>query len=95
MVMFVWHLISIACALIWPILFCFFASWAIDHVSNIRTTMYDSNWYDYPSVELRKYVILVIARSQENFKFSGFGLIGCSVEVFGIVCIHTNFIIQK
>ncbi|XP_031617477.1 odorant receptor 4-like [Contarinia nasturtii] len=81
-VMFVWHLISIACALVWPTLFCYSASDVIDKIANIGDIAYDSNWYHYPP-ELRKHIILIIARSQEDIIFSGLSLIGCSVEVFG------------
>lgn len=84
MVMFVWHLISIACALIWPALFCSFGSWALERMENIGHEAYESNWHDFPPA-LRKLIIVIIARSQEEISFGGLGLIGCSIEVFGNV----------
>lgn len=83
-VMFVWHIISIACALVWPTLFCYSASGVIENVTNIGNIAYDSNWYDYPPT-LQKHIIIIIARSQEDIIFSGLNLIGCSIEVFGNV----------
>lgn len=78
-------MIAIVCSFLWPILFCYFANSVTDRVSAISYTVYDMNWYDQP-VKMQKYVILMIARTHERIRFSGLGLIACSIEVFGEVC---------
>lgn len=74
------------CSLIWPSFFCYFSTLAIERVSTINHTIKGLNWFDQP-VELQKYIILMVLRSQERMYFSGLGLITCSLEVFGKVCI--------
>lgn len=88
--MFLWHIISIACALIWPALFCYFASYTSENVKSMGRIAYDSNWYEYPP-EIRKHLILIIARSQTTTIFNGLKLIGCSIEVFGIVSVIFHY----
>lgn len=62
-------------------------------MDNIGHEAYDLNWHDFP-LELRKHIIVIIARSQEKISFDGLGLIGCSIEVFGNVSKH-DFIGKK
>lgn len=76
--------ISIICSLIWPSFFCYFANSATDRVSSVGNTVYGLSWFDQP-VQMQKYVILMVARSQERVQFSGLGLISCSMEAFGKV----------
>lgn len=87
--MFVWHIISIACALVWPALFCYFGSHTSEQVKNLGNIAYESNWYEYPQ-EIRKHLVMIIARSQAKTLFNGLYFIGCSMEVFGIVSIYFN-----
>lgn len=68
----------------WPFIMCYFANMATTRIADIGTTAYDSNWFDC-SPELRKYIVLIIARSQESINFTGLGLIYCNMEVFGKV----------
>lgn len=83
---FVMDFLGILCSLMWPSIFCYFADLTTDRVLKIGDTVYDLNWFDQP-VEMQKYVTLMIARSQERIYFSGLGLITCSLEAFGKVCI--------
>lgn len=55
---------------------------------------YDSNWPQYP-LDLQKYFILMIARSQQPIDFNGLGIIHCNLEVFGNVSILLIFSIHK
>lgn len=73
-------------------LFYYFPSDTIGHMRNIVEIAYDSNWYDYPP-EFRKYIILIVAKSQEDSEFSGLNLMGCAIEVLGNVniCIFLFF----
>lgn len=68
----------------WPFLYCYNANSIIDRMSSIASSLFESNWYDYP-LEQQKYIILMIARSQKSTEFSGFGLIKCKLEVLGYV----------
>lgn len=72
------------CALIWPTLMCFFATVVTNRIKSLGQTAYQSNWYDYPA-ELRKFIIFIVARSQEPAYFTGLNLIDCSLEVLGKV----------
>lgn len=75
---------AIVCSLIWPYLFCYFASYTTDRISSIGNIAYDANWLEYPP-KVQKYFILIILRSQERVHLTGLNLIGCSLEVFGKV----------
>lgn len=87
MVPFMFLLVCIISFLIWPFLFCYFASMTTEHVANIGETVYNSNWFEYP-IEFQKYVILIMARSQNPLYFNGLNLFGCTLHVFGRVGYH-------
>lgn len=75
----------ILCALFWPAFLCYSATFATEQINNkIADTLYESNWYDFPP-ELQKYVVLIIARTQDTVYFTGMNLIGCTLEIFGKV----------
>lgn len=71
-------------ALLWPWLMCYYATIATDRIESLGHNAYDSNWYDYPA-KLRKHIVLIIVRSQEQVIFTGLNLMGCTLEVFGMV----------
>lgn len=79
------NMIGTICTLIWASIFCYFANWASDRVEENGDTVYDLNWRDYP-VDMQKYVVLMLARSQERIEFNGLGLAKCTLESFGKVC---------
>lgn len=83
-VMLVYHLICLFSSMCWPFLFCYYATLAIARISFMGDVAYNSNWVNYPP-EFQKYIILIIARSQESIYFKGFGLIPCTLEIFGKV----------
>lgn len=83
---FLLNIICMICSLAWSYLLCKFATLATEYIASLGDFAYNSNWYDYPP-QLQKYMVLVIARSQEPIYFSGFSLVRCTLEVFGKVWI--------
>ncbi|XP_055304972.1 putative odorant receptor 85d [Sitodiplosis mosellana] len=77
----VWCTVCITGSLLWPFLFCKFATIATNKIHNIGLLTH-SDWFTYP-LDLQKSMILIIARSQEPIHFSGLNLFYCNVEVFG------------
>lgn len=65
-------------------MYCFYASNTTDRIALIGNDVYDLNWYDYPS-NVRKFMILIIVRSQRPMYLSGYHLINCTLETFGKV----------
>lgn len=59
-----------------------------DRILNIENSLYDSNWYEI-DVDIRKYIILIISRAQKPIFFTGFGIVYCSLEVFGKVSFNS------
>ncbi|XP_031636412.1 odorant receptor 67c-like isoform X2 [Contarinia nasturtii] len=75
----------IVCSLSWPSLMCYFASLATDKIASLGDVAYGSDWDKYP-LSIRKYIILIIARSQEPVYFTGMNLVNCTLEVLGKLC---------
>lgn len=63
---------------------CHFANLTTDHVANISYAAFESDWYEYP-VDVQKYILLIMARSQNPVYFNGLGLLDCTLESFGKV----------
>lgn len=89
-------LASVFAPLTWLFVYCFTSNFVNHYLtSNINDEIYGSNWYIYP-LNLQKYLILILARSQRELNFTGFGLFRCTVEMFGrlkqcsIFFIHLN-----
>lgn len=77
-------LFTFFCSLFWPFVVCHIAKFTIDRISNIRYTVYASNWYELPAKH-RKYLVLIIVRSQVLIRLTGFNLIDCDLKTFGKV----------
>lgn len=71
-------------ALLWPSFFCTFANKVTDQIADIGDSAYETNWYLF-SPTLKKFVWLIINRSQDPVYFTGLGLVNCTLEVFGNV----------
>lgn len=71
-------------SLIWPYLFCYFATLTTNRIVAIGNAIYDSNWYNYKP-QLQKCLILIISRSQKEVHFAGFLMVRCTLAVFGQV----------
>lgn len=67
--------------LFWPYLLCDSATSATLTVAQLGGIAYSSEWYKYPP-NVRKYVVLIIVRSQEPVYFTGLKIIPCTLEVF-------------
>lgn len=87
------HGASIFSGSFWPFLFCNYANIATDRIDEIGLLTYTTDWFNYP-LDLQKYMILIIARSQLPTQFTGLNLIYCNKEVFGKVFSKVNFIIH-
>lgn len=72
-------------ALILPFLLCYFSTRISFKISSIGDTAYrHTNWFEYfPAC--RKYIWLIILRSQLTVNLKGFDLIECSVQNFAKV----------
>lgn len=77
-------IICVMVGLLWTATFCNYATHGIDHIENIGFAAYNLKWYDSPFI-FRKYIILIIARSQEEIHFTGWGMIYCNLEALGTV----------
>lgn len=84
MVSLIFLILSNANSLFWPFLMCFFANRTTDEIANTGYTAFESDWYDYP-VDVQKYLVLIIARSQKPAFFDGLYFIDCTLESFGNV----------
>lgn len=73
-----------ACSLFWPFLHCHYATLITEQIEDVGFSAYDSNWFDLP-MDIQKYIILIIMRSQEELYFTGLGMIYCTVETLGKV----------
>lgn len=80
------QIVCITASLMWPYLYCYYATFACDRVASIGDTVYNSNWYKQ-SVEMQRRNILIIAYSQQPVHFTGFNLFPCTLEIFGHVSI--------
>lgn len=80
------QIVCITASLMWPYLYCYYATFACDRVASIGDTVYNSNWYNQ-SVEMQRRNILIIAYSQQPVHFTGFNLFPCTLEIFGHVSI--------
>lgn len=77
-------IVCVGFSLFWPFLYCYFATFASVRISSINMAVYSSTWYSY-SLNLRKFTILIIARSQQPVYFTGFNLIRATLKSFSIV----------
>lgn len=68
----------------WPALMCNFATFATDRIASLGDVVYESSWDELP-LKIRRYVALIIARSQEPVYFTGYNLVRCTLEILGKV----------
>lgn len=80
----IYSVICIVASLMWPLLFCYYADLTTNRMAAIGNDIYCLNWYDYP-FEVRKYLILMIAYSQERIYFNGFNFVSCTLVTFSKV----------
>lgn len=87
------NLLRMLSSLSWPLCFCYFATFATARVSHIGSTVFESNWYDYPS-ELHKHITIIMSVSQKVVHFMGFNMIVCNLETFGMVNVDYRLMIH-
>lgn len=63
-------------------LFCYYATKTSDSLIEIANFIYNNtDWYKYPN-DLKKYSILIMARAQCIFYFTGFKIVRCTLQNF-------------
>lgn len=72
---------GVAFGLCWSFVLCYSASLSSDVVASVGDIVYDGNWSKYPLV-YRKYILLMILRSETAAHFTGFKLVRCNLETF-------------
>lgn len=78
---YIYHVACILCSLFWGSFFCYFGTKATSSALSISNVVFGSNWYMYPQ-NLRKQIILIIAKSQQPPYFHGLLLVRCTLEDF-------------
>lgn len=78
------QLIYMACSMFWPFLHCYYASSITEQIGETALTAYASNWFDLHT-NLRKFVVLMMIRSQQTLNFTGLDIIYCTMETLGQV----------
>lgn len=68
---------------------CFVYSHYSENISaksvKLADVIYCTNWYEMP-LEEQKTIILMIMRSQKEYRFDGYGMVHCSLANFWTVC---------
>lgn len=62
-------------------MYCAFGKKATDSFTNIGECMYESNWYVL-SVDVQKYLVLVIGNAHIPIQYHGFGVAFLNLETF-------------
>lgn len=79
------RLVSGVCAMAstaqFTFLFCYFSDKTTRLMFQIGDKIYNSDWYHCP-LNLRKYPILIMIRSQDEIHFSGLKMVHCHQSVF-------------
>lgn len=78
---FSYNVLCIFVSFTWTFILCYYATSTTRAMNEIGDTLYNSNWYTYPD-EVKKFMIIVIARSQKTIYFTGFKMVRCTLEVF-------------
>lgn len=73
----------------WTLVLCYHATFVTESTNDIGHHVYSSNWCLYP-IFLRKYLILMIAKSQQPMLFSGFQIVGCTLLTFTTVKLNEH-----
>lgn len=62
-------------------IFCYYGNMVTSECQLVSISAYDTLWYLYP-IELQKYIIPIMQRSQQPFYFTGFKITVCSLQSF-------------
>lgn len=72
-------------------IYCYFSELSFRRLSSIGDIIYNSKWIDLPS-EQRKCITMIIKRSQKATLFTGLGIVGCTLQIYGDVSNFLNLI---
>lgn len=61
--------------------YCFFGKMATESFEQMSICLYESNWTEF-SVDLQKYIMLMIQNSQRTLFYHGFGIINLDLMTF-------------
>lgn len=73
--------IAVGMNLFFSFLLCYTATASSDVVGTIGTIFYGGNWPEYPLI-YRKYLLLMILRSQRPVEFTGLKVVRCNLQTF-------------
>lgn len=65
-------------------LFCFFGKMATESYENMSNALFESDWQKL-SIDMRKYLLLMIKNAQRPLYFHGFRVIALNLETFSKV----------
>lgn len=85
--MIIFDILCVIVSLMWPFGLCYAATMTTTSSLQMAEIIYNANWYNFPH-ELRKYLPLMIARSQLEISFYGFGIVVCNLKNFVKVSCH-------
>lgn len=74
----------IVMGLLWSFFLCYSASLSSDVIASIGDIAYNGNWIEYP-IGYRKYIRLMIQRSECTAVFTGFKIFRCNLQTFVMV----------
>lgn len=76
--------LTLFAALFPTFIYCYHAEKITRHLQEIGNVFYHTNWYELP-VKVQKLYVLSILIAQKPFRFRGYGIVVCSLEIFGSV----------
>lgn len=79
--MILYNMLCVSSSLTWPFGLCNAATKMTTSCAEMAETIYNTEWYNFPN-ELQKYLPLVMARSQQELEFKGFGVVMCDLNKF-------------
>lgn len=68
--------------------YCYFGQQVTSKFAEVHPVIYEMHWHEYP-VDLQKYLILMLMRSQRTFSFKGY-MTTCSLATFKAVSTHEH-----
>lgn len=74
----------LSAGLVLPFILCNYGTFITERILSNDFAAYNAKWFNYP-LDLRKFIILIVAQSQAKINISGFGLIRCNLETFAKV----------
>lgn len=60
---------------------CYHATAVTYAISDVGDQVYNSNWYTYP-LKYRKYLVFIMARTQQPAVFTGFKILTVKLQTF-------------